>query len=65
MLFPKKVRRVLDIDKAEKEFKEDFRREELEKSDVPAMIFAALLVFLPAALIVTLVMIGIPYFIFS
>jgi bifunctional DNA-binding transcriptional regulator/antitoxin component of YhaV-PrlF toxin-antitoxin module len=51
MLFPKKIRRVLNVKKSEeKEF-----TEELEKGDIPAMLIAAFLVFTP----VILVLIGI------
>ena len=51
MLFPKKIRRVLDVKKAEKK---EFT-EELEKGEIPAMLIAAFLVFTP----VILVLIGI------
>jgi len=47
MLFPKKIRRVLDVKKAE----EKGMAEELEKGDIPAMIIAAFLVFTPVILL--------------
>lgn len=47
MLFPKKIRRVLDVRKAE----EKELTEELEKGDIPAMIIAAFLVFTPVILL--------------
>ena len=48
MLFPKKIRRVLDVKKAE----EKGMTEELEKGDIPAMIIAAFLVFTPVILLI-------------
>lgn len=61
MLFPKKIRRVIDVEEAEKNFEKEFKKEELEKGDVPAIVIAALLVFLPVAILLTVVLIGIPY----
>ena len=53
MLFDKKVKRVLDVEKAEEEFEERMEEAELEKNDRFAMIIAALAVFLPVLLLVT------------
>lgn len=53
MLFDKKVKRVLDVEKAEEEFEERMEDAELEKNDRIAMIIAALAVFLPVLLLVT------------
>ncbi len=47
MFFPKKIKRVLDVKKAE----ESHMNEELEKGDVPAMLIAAFLVFTPVILL--------------
>jgi len=47
MFFPKKIKRVLDVKKAE----ESHMKEELEKGDVPAMLIAAFLVFTPVILL--------------
>ncbi len=52
MLFDKKVKRVLDVEKAEKEFEERMEDVELEKHDRLAMILAALIVFIPVLLLV-------------
>lgn len=52
MLFDKKVKRVIDVEKAEKEFDERMEDVELDKKDRPAMIIAALIVFIPALLFV-------------
>ena len=52
MLFDKKVKRVLDVEKAEKEFEERMEDAELEKHDRLAMILAALIVFIPVLLLV-------------
>ena len=52
MLFEKKIRRVVDPDKAEEEFEERMEDQELEKTDRPAMIIAGLIVFVPALLLV-------------
>ena len=52
MLFDKKVKRGLDVEKAEKEFEERMEDVELEKHDRLAMILAALIVFIPVLLLV-------------
>ena len=52
MLFEKKIRRVVDPDKAEEEFEARMKAQELEKTDRPAMIIAGLIVFVPALLLV-------------
>jgi len=52
MFFEKKVKRVLDVDKAEEDFEERMEGVELEKADRPAMIIAAFIVFIPALLLV-------------
>ena len=52
MLFDKKVKRVLDVEKAEEEFEERMEGVGLDRTDQPAMIIAALIVFIPALLLV-------------
>lgn len=52
MLFNKKVKRVVDVERAEEEFEEQMEDVVLEKRDCPAMIIAALVVFIPALLLV-------------
>lgn len=52
MLFDKKVKRVIDVEKAEEEFEERMEGVELDKKDRPAMIIAAFIVFIPALLLV-------------
>lgn len=52
MLFEKKIKRVVDVEKAEKELEERPDVIELEKKDGPAMLIAALIVFVPAFLLV-------------
>lgn len=52
MLFEKKIKRVVDVEKAEKELEERPDDIELEKKDGPAMLIAALIVFVPAFLLV-------------
>lgn len=66
MLFQKRVDRAMKYskDKAEEnkgkvnlgEREEEFLSASLEKGDLPALIISALLVFLPAAMIVVLIM---------
>lgn len=56
MLFRRKIKRVLDVEKLEEQHKEE-KLEELEKGDFLAMVIAALLVFTP----VILLLIGIVY----
>lgn len=65
MLFDKKVKRVLDVEKAEEEFEERMEGVELEKNDRLAMIIAALIVFVPVLLLVIGVfLLGIWFFFF-
>lgn len=48
----------------EEEIKEKFKDVDLEKADVPAMFLAALLVFLPAVLLLLFAVYGIMWLIF-
>lgn len=64
MLFEKKVKRVLDVEKAEEEFEERMEGVELDKKDRPAMILAALIVFIPALLLVMGVFLFVIWFFF-
>lgn len=52
MLFQGKINRVLDPEKSQKKFRKTLEKERLEKKDVPAMILAAIIVFLPAFVLV-------------
>ena len=52
MLFGKKINRVVDVKKAEERFAKDREQLPLEEKDKPAMILAALIVFVPAFLLV-------------
>lgn len=52
MFFKRKYDRVIDVKKSEEHFKKTLEEEPLEKKDVPAMILAALIVFLPATIII-------------
>ena len=52
MLFGKKINRVVDVKKAEERSAKDREQLPLEKKDKPAMILAALIVFVPAFLLV-------------
>lgn len=52
MFFNNKIKRVLDVEKSESEFEEQMEGVELEKTDRPAMLIAAFLVFIPALLLV-------------
>ena len=51
-MFNKRRERLIHIQESERNFREQLEREPLEKKDVPAMILAALLVFVPALLFV-------------
>ncbi len=51
-MFNKRRERLIHIQESERKFREQLEREPLEKKDVPAMILAALLVFVPALLFV-------------
>jgi len=64
-MFFKKVKRVVDVEKAEEEFEERMQDSELEKSDRPAMIIAALLVFMPALLFVLFLFLVVIWFFFG
>lgn len=52
MLFKHKYDRIIDVEKSEKQFKKSLEEEPLEKKDIPAMIMAAVIVFLPAIIVV-------------
>lgn len=54
MLFDKKVKKIVDVEKAEEEFEKNMEKEglELEKNDRLAMILAAFAVFIPVLLLV-------------
>lgn len=56
MLFPRKIKRVLDVDALEERHQNE-EKEELEKGDFLAMLISAFLVFTP----VILLLIGIVY----
>lgn len=66
MLFDKKVKRVIDVEKAEEEFEKQMEEEgiELEKKDRLAMILAAFIVFIPALLLVLGVFLFVIWFFF-
>ena len=63
MFFPKKIRRVLDVEGAEKRNKEE-EKEALEKGDLLAMIISAFLVFTPVILILIAIVWGL-YWLFT
>ena len=52
MFFEKKIKHLVNVEKAEKTFREKMQDEKLEKKDVLAMIIAACIVYVPAFLIV-------------
>lgn len=64
MFFLKRLNRVLDVKKAEERFQEDMEKTSLEKKDRLAMILAALIVFIPALLLVVAVFGLVIYFSF-
>lgn len=64
MFFLKRLNRVLDVKKAEERFQEDMEKTSLEKKDRLAMILAALIVFVPALLLVVAVFGLVIYFFF-
>lgn len=57
MFFEKKIKDLVNVEKAEKTFKENMKDEKLEKKGILAMLIAALIVFIPAFLIVCAVFI--------
>ena len=64
MFFRKKINRVVDVKKAEERFEKDTEHLPLEKKDRPAMIIAALIVFVPALILVLAVFLLVLYFFF-
>lgn len=64
MFFRKKINRVVDVKKAEERFEKDAEQLPLEKKDRPAMIIAALIVFVPALILVLAVFLLVLYFFF-
>ncbi|HOE85008.1 MAG TPA: hypothetical protein PLH14_09105 [Sphaerochaeta sp.] len=63
MFFGKKIRRVLDVEGAEKRNTEE-EKEALEKGDLLAMIISAFLVFTPVILILIAIVWGL-YWLFT
>ena len=64
MFFRKKLNRVLHVKEAEERFEKDIEETPLEKKDRLAMVLAALIVFVPAVLLVVLVFALVLYFFF-
>ncbi len=64
MFFRKKINRVVDVKKAEERFEKDTEQLPLEKKARPAMIIAALIVFVPALILVLAVFLLVLYFFF-
>ena len=64
MFFRKKINRVVDVKKAEERFEKDTEQLPLEKKDRPAMNIAALIVFVPALILVLAVFLLVLYFFF-
>ena len=64
MFFRKKINRVVDVKKAEERFEKAPEQLPLEKKDRPAMIIAALIVFVPALILVLAVFLLVLYFFF-
>ena len=52
MIFFKKVKRVIDVEKAEADFEERMKDVELDNSDRKAMIIAGFIVFVPVLLFI-------------
>ena len=64
MFFRKKLNRVLHVKEAEERFEKDMENSPLEKKDRLAMVLAALIVFIPAVLLVVLAFGLVLYFFF-
>lgn len=64
MFFKGRLDKILDVKKAESDFKKTLEETPLEKNDTPAMILAALLVFVPAILITVGVFLTVIWFFF-
>jgi len=63
MLFPRKIKRVLDVEDVERKHTQE-PRERLEKGDFLAMLISAFLVFTPVILGMILVLYGL-YWLFT
>ena len=61
MILGKRIRRALDYLHQSKRDEDNNIPTQLEKGDIPAMIISALIVFLPIALLVLLIMVGIAW----
>lgn len=64
MFFRKKLNRVLHVKEAEERFEKDMENTPLEKKDRLAMVLAALILFIPAVLLVVLAFGLVLYFFF-
>ena len=52
MFFQKKINKIIDVQKAEERFEEEFEDTEFHGKDILSMILAGFLVFFPALLLV-------------
>ena len=51
-MFKKRLDRVVHIKESDEKFKQTLEKEPLEKKDIPALIIAAFLVFIPVLILV-------------
>lgn len=59
MMFKEKIDRVIDVDKVERDFKENEDKVDLEKNDILALLIASFLVFVPVMVIIVLGLVGV------
>ena len=64
-MIPPKLREILPKSKTKKELDEHYDKIELEKGDLPAMIIAALITFLPVLIVAMVVIYGIIWLFFT
>ena len=64
MFFPGKLREFFPKHKTKEELDERYKSIEIEKGDLPAMIIAALITFLPVLIVAMLVVYGLAWVLF-
>jgi len=64
MLLPERIKAYLPKKKTQKELDEHYDNVELEKGDIPAMIIAALITFLPVVVLILAAFYGVAWLLF-
>lgn len=64
MFFKRKIDKLINVEEAENRFKKEIEEEQFNAKDIAAMMIAAILVFLPALILVIAVFLFVIWFFF-